>query len=184
MNTKTWRRAAATVLAVAAIGLAGQSAIASPPSDPPGQGECNHGNSQASCRPDPQPSHGADCDEHGPNDGGVNEDHCASPTPEVTPSQTPSIDPSPSVAPSATPSEDPSPTPTSTSTPTESPTVTPTGTPTETTTPTRPAPTPPNTATEDEPTTPRTNPALLLIAAIFAAATASFLLAPERTRRR
>lgn len=50
-------------------------AFAVQPSSPPGQGECEHGNSQASCKPDPQPSHGADCDEHGPKDGGVNEDH-------------------------------------------------------------------------------------------------------------
>lgn len=36
---------------------------------------CNHGNSHKSCRPDPQPEHGKDCEEHG-NHGGNNEDHC------------------------------------------------------------------------------------------------------------
>lgn len=51
-------------------------AKATPPTSPPGQGECQHGNSGQECRPDPQPSHGQDCEEHGPNEGGVNEDHC------------------------------------------------------------------------------------------------------------
>lgn len=46
-----------------------------PPASPPGQGECQHGNSGQECKPDPQPEHGKDCDEHG-NQGGVNEDHC------------------------------------------------------------------------------------------------------------
>lgn len=50
-------------------------AKATPPDGPPGQGECQHGNSQQECKPDPQPTHGQDCEEHG-NQGGVNEDHC------------------------------------------------------------------------------------------------------------
>ena len=57
-----------------------------PPSSPPGQGECEHGNSGQDCKPDPQPEHGQDCDEHGPNEGGVNEDHCLSTTTTTTPS--------------------------------------------------------------------------------------------------
>lgn len=36
---------------------------------------CDHGNTGKDCKPDPQPDHGKDCDEHG-NHGGVNEDHC------------------------------------------------------------------------------------------------------------
>lgn len=54
-------------------------AIADKPPTPPGQGECNHGNSNQPCKPDPQPEHGKDCDPHG-NNGGVNEDHCLSTT--------------------------------------------------------------------------------------------------------
>ena len=57
-----------------------------PPSSPPGQGECEHGNSGKECKPDPQPEHGQDCEEHGPNQGGVNEDHCLSTTTTTTPS--------------------------------------------------------------------------------------------------
>ena len=63
---------------IAAFGLGGAAAFAAstdkPPS-PPGQGECEHGNSQKPCKEDPQPDHGKDCEEHG-NHGGVTEDHC------------------------------------------------------------------------------------------------------------
>src|SRR5687767_7363819 len=63
---------------IAAFGLGGAAAFAAstdkPPS-PPGQGECEHGNSQKPCKEDPQPDKGKDCEEHG-NQGGVNEDHC------------------------------------------------------------------------------------------------------------
>jgi hypothetical protein len=63
---------------IAAFGLGTAAAFAAgsdkPPS-PPGQDECEHGNSQKPCKEDPQPEHGADCEEHG-NQGGVNEDHC------------------------------------------------------------------------------------------------------------
>jgi hypothetical protein len=48
---------------------------AAPPSSPPGQEPCSHGESGRTCRPDPRPSRGEDCDEHGPRDG-VDEDHC------------------------------------------------------------------------------------------------------------
>lgn len=63
----------------ASVSLAGNGPDGS---GPPGQGECAHGNSQKPCKPDPQPEHGKDCEEHGKN-GGVNEDHCT-PT-ETTP---------------------------------------------------------------------------------------------------
>jgi hypothetical protein len=54
-------------------------ASADPPTGgPPGQDECDHGNSDNDeCRPDPGP--GQDCEEHG-NSGGVNEDHCGEET--------------------------------------------------------------------------------------------------------
>jgi hypothetical protein len=60
---------------VAALGILGM-ASAGLAADPPGQGPCSHGNSGKECKPDPQPDHGAECDEHGPHEGGVNEDHC------------------------------------------------------------------------------------------------------------
>ncbi len=72
---------------IAAFGLGTAAAFAAssdkPPS-PPGQDECEHGNTQKPCKEDPQPDHGQDCDEHG-NQGGVNEDHCTS---ESTPTET------------------------------------------------------------------------------------------------
>jgi hypothetical protein len=44
--------------------------------DPLGNdGACEHANSQAECREDPQPDHGKDCEAHGANLDG-NEDHC------------------------------------------------------------------------------------------------------------
>lgn len=46
-------------------------------------GNLCHGHNMASCRPDPQPSHGHDCDSHGRNTDG-NDDHCG-PTATVTP---------------------------------------------------------------------------------------------------
>ena len=64
---------------IAVFGLGGAAAFAAtsdkPPS-PPGQDECEHGNSLKPCRDDPQPEKGKDCEEHGPFEGGVNEDHC------------------------------------------------------------------------------------------------------------
>lgn len=96
-----------SILAFNAITLAGDP--------PPGNdgGNC-HGANQASCRPDPQPSHGQDCDEHGNNPDG-NDDHCASSAPSDEPSTQPSTEPSitpstaPSVAPSTAPSDEPIP---------------------------------------------------------------------------
>jgi hypothetical protein len=76
------RHAGAFVL-VAALGILGM-ASAGLAADPPGQGPCNHGNSGKECKPDPQPDHGADCDEHGPHEGGVNEDHCLAGTTGTT----------------------------------------------------------------------------------------------------
>jgi hypothetical protein len=76
---------------LAAFGLGGAAAFAAtadkPPS-PPGQGECEHGNSQQQCKDDPS-DHGKDCDQHG-KQGGVNEDHCTadSTTTETTTTET------------------------------------------------------------------------------------------------
>jgi hypothetical protein len=69
------KRHAGAIVLVAALGILGM-ASAGLAADPPGQGPCNHGNSGKECKPDPQPNHGAECDEHGPYEGGVNEDHC------------------------------------------------------------------------------------------------------------
>jgi hypothetical protein len=43
------------------------------------QDGCDHGNTGKPCKPDPQPSHGKDCETHG-NHGGINEDHCSGTT--------------------------------------------------------------------------------------------------------
>jgi hypothetical protein len=78
------------VLGFAVSGVAVAAGNEKPPS-PPGQGECEHGNSGQECKADPQPDKGKDCEEHG-NNGGVNEDHCAGNAPttpdETTPDQT------------------------------------------------------------------------------------------------
>lgn len=69
------------ILFVAGVGTAAASGNGKPVS-PPGQGECEHGNSGKPCRDDPQPELGRDCEHHG-NQGGVNEDHCGgAPAPE------------------------------------------------------------------------------------------------------
>ena len=69
-------------------------ALADPPTDgPPGQGVCEHGNSGQTCVPDPQPDHGQECEEHGPNEGGVNEDHCLTTTATTTTVTTPTEPP-------------------------------------------------------------------------------------------
>lgn len=81
------------------------------PSSPPGQGECQHGNSGKECRPDPQPDKGKECEEHGKK-GGVNEDHCKGETPEPPTPPTPPTPPEPPTPPTPpTPPEQP-PTPT------------------------------------------------------------------------
>lgn len=108
------KRIVITLLVVAMMAFAGAgTTLASPPTDgPPGQGECSHGNSQATCRPDPQPDHGQDCDEHGPFEGGVNEDHCGgeTSTPSPSSSPTPTAFPTPSVYPSESPDSSETPT--------------------------------------------------------------------------
>lgn len=76
------RHAAATVLA-AALGVLGM-ASAGLAADPPGQGPCKPVDSGKKCNPDPQPQHGAECEEHGPHEGGVNKHHCVGSTPPTT----------------------------------------------------------------------------------------------------
>lgn len=67
---------------------------------PPGNdgGAC-HGANKETCRPDPQPSHGQDCQPHGANQD-ANDDHCG-------PSAAPTLTPVPSSTPSNQPSETP-----------------------------------------------------------------------------
>jgi hypothetical protein len=73
---------------------AGFAASSAPPTPPPGQGDCSHGQTGKVCKPDPQPEQGKDCDTHGnAGVGGVNEDHCLGTSPttstdETTTSQT------------------------------------------------------------------------------------------------
>jgi hypothetical protein len=82
------RTVAVLALAVGAVLLVQGVTAASPGI---GQGPCHHGNSNKTCRPDPQPSHGKDCQTHGKNGGG-NQDHCIqAPTP-------PNPNPSPSAS--------------------------------------------------------------------------------------
>ena len=76
---------AAVVLAcgMAIAGFGAAHALADPPiGGPPGKNPCEHGNAQKPCKEDPQPDHGADCEEHGK--GGVNEDHCLDETTTTT----------------------------------------------------------------------------------------------------
>jgi hypothetical protein len=77
------KRHAGAFILVAALGILGM-ASAGLAADPPGQGPCSHGKSGKECKPDPQPTHGAECDEHGPYEGGVNEDHCLADTTGTT----------------------------------------------------------------------------------------------------
>jgi hypothetical protein len=83
---------------------------------PPGNDGNNcHGANQVPCRPDPQPSHGQDCQPHGNNPDG-NDDHCAAPSivaseapstvPSMEPSEAPSQVTEPSTGPSAAPSDE------------------------------------------------------------------------------
>ncbi len=96
---------AAMLLAAAGFTVA---AYATPPEGgPPGQGECEHGNSGQECKPDPQPGHGQDCDEHG-NHGGVNEDHCL---PENPPTCTVDCTPTGTTPTETTPTTPTTPTP-------------------------------------------------------------------------
>ena len=81
-------------LAVALLGFAASFALADPgngngpPATVPGSpgGVCSQGASDKPCRPDPQPSHGQDCEDHGAAKG--NENHCAGATTPQTQSTT------------------------------------------------------------------------------------------------
>ena len=78
--TEEWemRKVALIAAMLMAFGFGGAAAFASTadkPPTPPGQPDCEHGNSGAECKEDPQPEHGGDCQEHGKK-GGQNEDHC------------------------------------------------------------------------------------------------------------
>jgi hypothetical protein len=184
------------MIAMALAGTVSVSAV--PPTSPPGQGECDHGNSQQSCKPDPQPSNGQDCDEHGPKDGGVNEDHC---TPEVTPFPTstastePTSEPTPSASASTspTPSTAPEPSATPSIAPTSEPSVVPTPSTTPSTTdilvrvdppefPVCPAcPTPPSTdAVTPSQATSTMDVLPWGVFALFAAITFARMLGPKR----
>jgi hypothetical protein len=74
---------------VLAAGVFTSVALAGKPPSPPGQtsnpgspgDDCSHGNSDKPCKPDPQPGHGSECDDHGNASG--NEDHCAATTTTV-----------------------------------------------------------------------------------------------------
>jgi hypothetical protein len=98
------------------------------PPSPPGQGDCEHGNSVQNCKDDPS-ENGKDCEAHG-NNGGVNEDHCKGD--ETTPTET-----TPTTPTETTPTTPTETTPTGT-TPTESNSSTPSGT--QETTPAESAP--------------------------------------------
>lgn len=84
-------RMSAVAVALLVIGFAAAShAVAQGPPQLPGSpstvpgspgDDCSHGNSNKPCKPDPQPSHGQDCLDHGVARG--NEDHC-SPAPGTT----------------------------------------------------------------------------------------------------
>jgi hypothetical protein len=68
---------------------AGFAASSAPPTPPPGQGDCSHGQTGKVCKPDPQPEQGKDCDTHGnAGVGGVNEDHCLGTSPTTSTDQT------------------------------------------------------------------------------------------------
>jgi hypothetical protein len=77
-------------LAVALLGFAASFALADPgngngpPPTVPGSpgGVCSQGASDNPCSPDPQPSHGQDCEDHGAAKG--NENHCAGATTQQT----------------------------------------------------------------------------------------------------
>jgi hypothetical protein len=94
LKVKAAHAAAMAGLLIAGFGVS--AALADPgngngPPSPPGQGECQHGNSQQDCTSDPQPGHGKECDEHG-NNGGVNEDHCLGTTDSTTTTETTTTD--------------------------------------------------------------------------------------------
>lgn len=91
------------VLGFAVSGVAVAGVNDKPPS-PPGQDECEHGNSAKPCKEDPQPDKGKDCEVHG-NNGGVNEDHCTGD--ETIPTETTATDSGTSSPPPSTSSSEP-----------------------------------------------------------------------------
>ena len=106
-----------TILALALMGAgAGVATVAAdpgngngPPATVPGSpgGDCSHGNSNQDCRPDPQPTHGQDCEDHGVAQG--NEDHCA--PVDTTPTDTTPTDTTPTdTTPTETTPTEPTPT--------------------------------------------------------------------------
>jgi hypothetical protein len=130
-------------LLIAGVGVSAALANAGngngPPSSPPGQGECEHGNSGQECKPDPQPDHGQECEEHG-NQGGVDEDHCLGTTDSTTTTETTTTDQTTSASTSTSTQETTTtdqPTTTDETTTTDQPTTT-DGTTTTTTTTTQP----------------------------------------------
>ena len=92
---------------VGSLGLMASLALASNDKNPPGPptttpgnsgnnpgspgDDCSHGNSGKECKPDPQPEHGKECEDHGNASG--NEDHCDAvpPTTTSTPSTTTTV---------------------------------------------------------------------------------------------
>ncbi len=110
-------------LAVATIVALPVVAMATPPTGgPPGQGDCSHGNSGQTCVPDPQPTHGQDCEEHG-QQGGVNEDHCLTTTIATTTSGPPPTTTATEVPTTTTTVSETTPPPTTTEVTTSSPTT-------------------------------------------------------------
>jgi len=138
------RAAVLAGLLIAGVGVS--AALADPgngpPSSPPGQGECQHGNSGQDCKPDPQPEHGKDCQDHG-NLGGVNEDHCLGATDSTTTTNTTTSEETTSSSTSTTTDE----TTTDETTTTDQPTTTDETTTTSTTTTTAQPSTPGSTTT-------------------------------------
>jgi outer membrane biosynthesis protein TonB len=108
-------------------------------------------------KPDPQPSHGQDCDNGNP--WGGNHDHCGTPEPTVKPCKTHKPKPTPEPTPKQTPEPTAQPTPTATPGPTPEPTPVPTPEPTREPTP-EPTPGPGGTpvATDTPGRTPRPRP--------------------------
>lgn len=107
------------------------SAIADKPPAPPGQGECDKGNSTNQCTTDPS-TNGKDCEPHG-NNGGVNEDHCLTTTAGTT-TTTPSTSTTTTTTTTSTTTTNETTTRETTSTTTPQTTSTPTGTSTPNTT--------------------------------------------------
>lgn len=71
-----FRKVLLSALFVAPLLIISSPAVNATPTHHEQSDGCDHGNAGKPCKPDPQPDHGKDCEEHG-NHGGVNEDHCA-----------------------------------------------------------------------------------------------------------